>query len=51
MLPGASSLEYDPLTDTYTWAWKADAAWSGTCRQLSLKLNDGTVHTALFRFG
>jgi hypothetical protein len=48
---GASSLSYDASTDTYTWVWKTDAAWSATCRQLILKLNDGTSHTALFKFG
>jgi hypothetical protein len=48
---GASSLSYDATTDTYTWVWKTDAAWAGTCRQLILRLDDGTFHTALFKFG
>ncbi len=47
---GASSLSYDATTDTYTYVWKTDRAWRGTCRQLSVKLNDGTTHTANFQF-
>jgi hypothetical protein len=47
---GASSLTYDPLADQYTYVWKTDKAWAGTCRQLSITLNDDTVHTADFQF-
>jgi uncharacterized protein len=45
-----SGLHYDPLADTYTYVWKTQKGWAGTCRQLILKLNDETVHTALFQF-
>jgi predicted extracellular nuclease len=48
--PGASRLQYDPTTDQYTYVWKTDKAWSGTCRVLSVKLIDGTTHTAYFNF-
>jgi hypothetical protein len=34
----------------YTYAWKTDTTWKGTCRQLVVTLKDNTVHTALFRF-
>jgi hypothetical protein len=47
---GGSSLTYDPLTDQYTYVWKTDRAWAGTCRQLSVALDDDTVHTAAFQF-
>ena len=47
---GGSSLAYDPLTDTYTYVWKSARAWAGTCRELTLALDDGTLHLALFRF-
>jgi beta-glucosidase-like glycosyl hydrolase len=30
--------------------WKTDGAWGGTCRLLSIKLLDNTVHTATFSF-
>ena len=45
-----SGLHYDPVTDTYNYVWKTDKAWTGTCRQLNVKLIDGTSHTALFKF-
>jgi hypothetical protein len=47
---GASSLNYDAATDTYIYVWKTDKAWKGTCRQLNVKLNDGTSHIANFQF-
>ena len=50
MTPGKSSLTYDPLTDQYTYAWKTEKSWAGTCRQLTVKLFDGTVQTANFTF-
>ena len=30
--------------------WKTDKAWAGTCRELTITLNDGTTHTAQFKF-
>lgn len=47
---GNSGLHYDATTDTYTYVWKTDKAWSGTCQQFSLGLNDGSTHTATFQF-
>lgn len=47
---GSSSLSYDPDADVYTYVWKTEKSWSGTCRQLVIKLNDGTFHRANFRF-
>jgi hypothetical protein len=47
---GSSSLSYNPSTDTYTYVWKTDKAWANTCRQLVVKLNDGTCHQANFKF-
>lgn len=47
---GGSSLTYDPTTDVYTYVWKTDKAWAGTCRQLVLGLADGTVQRANFIF-
>jgi uncharacterized repeat protein (TIGR01451 family) len=45
---GGSSLSYSP--DTYNYVWKTESSWAGTCRQLTVKLNDGSVHTANFKF-
>ncbi|KRE71171.1 hypothetical protein ASG77_13695 [Arthrobacter sp. Soil762] len=47
---GSSSLSYAAAADTYTYVWKTQKAWAGTCRQFTLALNDGTTHTALFDF-
>jgi hypothetical protein len=47
---GASSLSYDPASDQYTYVWKTDKAWAGTCRALVVKLADGATHTANFQF-
>jgi predicted extracellular nuclease len=47
---GGSSLQYDPLTETYTYVWKTEKAWAGTCRTLLLRLNDGQTYTAEFHF-
>jgi len=47
---GGSSLSYDAGSDQYSYVWKTDAAWAGTCRQLVIKLNDGTIHSANFKF-
>src|SRR5215210_1189024 len=45
-----SGLAYDATADQYSYVWKTSKAWSGTCRQLVVKLNDGTAHRANFRF-
>ena len=47
---GGSSLTYDSATDTYNYVWKTDPSWAGTCRQLVVELNDGSIHRANFRF-
>jgi hypothetical protein len=47
---GQSSLAYDPATGMYSYTWRTDKAWAGTCRQLTLKLSDGTEHRANFKF-
>jgi hypothetical protein len=46
---GASSLSYDASTAVYTYVWKTDKAWGGTCRQLQLKLSDGSMKYATFQ--
>ncbi len=48
--PGGSGLTYDPLTDQYSFVWKTEKAWSGTCRQFVIKLTDGTLLIANFQF-
>jgi hypothetical protein len=50
MTAGNSSLSYDAGSDQYIYVWKTDPSWAGTCRQLVVQLNDGSIHTANFRF-
>ena len=47
---GRSSLSYDAATDTYTYVWRTEKSWAGTCRGLIVKLSDGSDHMALFEF-
>ena len=47
---GGSSLSYDGSSDQYTYVWKTDSSWTGTCRALVLKMKDGTVRRAVFKF-
>ena len=45
-----SGLSYDPVNRTYNYVWKTGATWAGQCRKLTVRLVDGTTHTALFSF-
>lgn len=48
--PGGSSLSYNATTGQYTYVWKTDRAWKGTCRMLVVEFIDGSQHLARFRF-
>jgi hypothetical protein len=43
-------LVYRRRKQRYVFLWKTDRRWAGTCRQFMLKLKDGTVRRADFRF-
>ena len=45
---GGSSLSFGG--GQYIYTWKTENTWAGTCRQLVVTLNDGTVHVANFKF-
>jgi hypothetical protein len=45
-----SPLTYDADSDLYQLNFKTEKSWAGTCRQLLVALDDGTVHRANFRF-
>jgi len=47
---GGSSLSYSTTTDQYSYVWRTENAWRGTCRMFVLKLTDGSEHYAKFRF-
>jgi hypothetical protein len=46
----SSSLHFAPKRSIYTYLWKTDKSWAGSCRELALELIDGSVHRATFRF-
>jgi hypothetical protein len=33
----------------YSYIWKTDKGWAGTCRKLTVTLIDNTSHSALFK--
>ncbi len=47
---GGSGLSYDAATGEYSYVWKTEKAWKGTCRELVVKLDDSTFHRANFRY-
>ena len=47
---GASSFTYDPATGTYTYVWKTERSWAGTCRQVSVQFIDGQTYLLNFMF-
>ena len=47
---GGSSLTYDASTDRYSYVWKTNKAWKGTCRIFVMRLIDGSDHFAKFNF-
>lgn len=51
VVPGRSFLFYNRLWKEYTYIWKTERAWAGSCRQLIVKFDDGSApKTAYFRF-
>ena len=47
---GNTSLNYESATDQYTYVWKTEKGWKGTCRQLIVRLVDGSSRSAHFQF-
>jgi ELWxxDGT repeat protein len=45
----ASRLKYQPRPDQYAYFWATQKSWRGQCRDLVLRLKDGTEAHALFR--
>lgn len=47
---GNSSLSYNAVSDQYSYVWKTEKSWKGTCRMLVVRFNGDTQHLAKFRF-
>ncbi len=47
---GNSGMTYDTVAGHYTYVWKTEKSWKGTCRMLVVRFNDGSEHYAKFRF-
>jgi hypothetical protein len=47
---GSSSLTFTSSSNQYTYVWKTDSTWTGTCRTFTLKLADGSSRQAYFKF-
>jgi hypothetical protein len=45
-----SNLQYDSTSNQYSYVWKTDKSWAGSCRQFDITLGDGSTHSALFKF-
>jgi hypothetical protein len=43
-------LTYAASSGLYTYAWKTEKAWRGTCREIVLQLIDGTSRSAIYQF-
>ena len=46
----ANAINPSTPSDSFNYVWKTDKSWSG-CRELIVKLGDGTYHRAVFNFG
>jgi hypothetical protein len=46
----AGALGYSAGPDRYTFAWATDKSWAGSCKELLLRLADGTTHAAYVSF-
>jgi hypothetical protein len=46
----ASELTYSAQRAEYTYMWKTDKAWAGSCRVLVVRFADGSEHRANFQF-
>ena len=47
-IAGKSGLK--ALGYSYTYVWRTNPSWAGSCRKFVLTLADGSMHEAMFRF-
>jgi hypothetical protein len=46
----ASASVYDAASRQYSVNWRTAKAWKGTCRLLTVSLDDGSTHSAIVMF-
>lgn len=46
---GGRGLTFDLSAGQYSFVWKTEKSWAGSCREFILRLDDGSAHSALFR--
>ena len=46
----ANSFSYDAASDTYSYVWKTDRSFAGTCRVFEVKFVEGSTGSAFFCF-
>jgi hypothetical protein len=47
--PFGTGLTYNAASGVYTYTWQTREEWSNTCRQFTMLLSDGTLHSTRFR--
>ena len=47
---GNSSLQYDSGASQYTYVWKTDSSWTGSCLDFTMRFTNGDTRTARFKF-
>jgi hypothetical protein len=45
----SSALTFDTMIQRYTYLWKIERSWVGSCRELVFRLNDGQERLVRFR--
>jgi len=45
----SSALTFDAATQRYTYHWKTERSWVGSCRELVFRLNDAQERLVRFR--
>ncbi len=45
----SSGLTYDQVTGMYVYEWKTEKSWVGSCRELTLRLRDGSEHRVVLK--
>ena len=50
MKPGDLDIKYDASSAVYSFEWRTERSWEGSCLQIVIQLADGTFHRSNIRF-